>query len=90
MGRAHVLPGTGARRRNWKHKEEKKAAVYQNRRRIRGERGKRLLRQRSEGVERSFAHLYGTGGMRRTDLRRQANILKRLLIHAAHSIPGWS
>ena len=69
-------------RRNWIGKEEEKAAVYQNRRRIRGARGKRLLRQRGERVERSFAHLYETGGMRRTHLRRQDNIIKRLLIHA--------
>ena len=41
-------------RRNWIGKREEKAAVYQNRRRIRGERGKRLLRQRGERVERSF------------------------------------
>jgi len=34
-----------------------------------------------EGVERSFAHLYETGGMRRTHLRGHTNILKRLLIH---------
>jgi transposase len=69
-------------RRNWKGKQEEKAAVYQNRRRIRGERGKRLLRQRGERVERSFAHMYETGGMRRTHLRRHDNIIKRLLIHA--------
>src|SRR5713226_5378355 len=35
-----------------------------------------------EYIERSFAHLYDTGGMRRTHLRGHANILKRLLIHA--------
>src|SRR5882757_2321756 len=69
-------------RRKWIGKEEEKAAVYQNRRRIRGERGKRLLRQRGELVERSFAHMYETGGMRRTHLRHQDNIAKRLLIHA--------
>jgi transposase len=69
-------------RRNWIGKEEEKTAVYQNRRRIRGERGKRLLRQRGERVERSFAHMYETGGMRRTHLRLQDNIIKRLLIHA--------
>jgi transposase len=69
-------------RRNWIGKPDEKAAVYQNRRRIRGERGKRLLRQRGELVERSFAHLYETGGMRRTHLRLHANIIKRLLIHA--------
>jgi hypothetical protein len=33
-------------------------------------------------VERSFAHMYETGGMRRTHLRRHDNIIKRLLIHA--------
>jgi transposase len=69
-------------RRNWKGKQEEKAAVYQNRRRIRSERGKQLLRQRGERVERSFAHMYETGGMRRTHLRRHDNIIKRLLIHA--------
>jgi transposase len=69
-------------RRNWIGKEEERSAVYQNRRRIRGERGKRLLRQRGERVERSFAHMYETGAMRRTHLRRHDNILKRLLIHA--------
>jgi len=69
-------------RRNWIGKEEEKSAVYQNRRRIRGERGKRLLRQRGERVERSFAHMYETGAMRKTHLRRHDNIIKRLLIHA--------
>jgi transposase len=70
-------------RRRWSGKEAEQAAVYGNRRRIRGERGKRLLRQRGEKVERCFAHMYETGGMRRTHLRRHPNILKRLLIHAA-------
>ena len=45
-------------------------------------RGRRLMRQRGERIERSFAHLYDTGGMRRTYLRGHTNILKRLLIHA--------
>jgi transposase len=70
-------------RRNWKDKEEEREAVYGNRRRVRGERGKWLLRQRGEKVERAFAHMYETGAMRRTHLRRHSNILKRLLIHAA-------
>ncbi len=70
-------------RRSWKGKAEEQAAVYANRRRIRGQRGKRLLRQRGEKVERSFAHLYETGGMRRVHLRRHPNILKRLLVHLA-------
>ena len=70
-------------RRNWKDNAEAQRAVYANRRRVRGERGKQLLRLRGERVERSFAHLYETGGMRRTHLRGHPNILKRLLIHAA-------
>src|SRR5437879_1953621 len=70
-------------RRRWEGKKEEQAAVYANRRRIQGERGKRLLRQRGEKLERSFAHLYETGGMRRVHLRRHPNILKRLLVHVA-------
>jgi transposase len=68
-------------RRKWKGKAEEPAAVYANRRRIRGSRGLRLLRQRGERVERSFAHMYETGAMRRTHLRHHDNIIKRLLIH---------
>ena len=41
------------------------------------------MRQRGEKVERSFAHCYETGGMRRVHLRRHPNILKRLLVHVA-------
>ena len=41
------------------------------------------MRKRGELVERTFAHLYETGGMRRVHLRGHRNILKRLLIHAA-------
>ena len=41
-----------------------------------------LMRRRGELIEGSFAHLYDTGGMRRTHLRGHTNILKRLLIHA--------
>ena len=69
-------------RRDWPEEPEAQAPVYGNRRRIRGRRGRRLMRQRGERIERSFAHLYDTGGMRRTHLRSHANILKRLLIHA--------
>jgi hypothetical protein len=36
----------------------------------------------SEGLERPFAHLYETGGMRRVHLRRHTNILKRLVIYS--------
>ena len=70
-------------RRNWKDKPREQAAVYGNRRRIRGKRGKALLRKRGELVERPFAHCYDTGGMRRTHLREHPNILKRLLVHVS-------
>lgn len=68
-------------RRNWAGKQAEQQAVYANRRRVRGEYGKSLLRRRGELVERSFAHCYETGGMRRCHLRGQENILKRQLIH---------
>ena len=67
--------------RSWQGKQEEQQAVYQNRRRVRGSYGKSLLRRRGELVERSFAHCYDTGGMRRTHLRGHKNILKRQLIH---------
>ena len=69
-------------RRHWTQTPDAQAPVYGNRRRVRGARGKRLLRCRSEYVERSFAHVYDTGGLRRTHLRGHQNILKRLLVHA--------
>lgn len=70
-------------RRNWKGKSEEQKAVYANRRRIRGERGKRLLRQRGLMLERPFAHTLETGAMRRVHLRHRDNILKRILIQYA-------
>ena len=80
--RSHIAePERG--RRNWKGREEARDAVYGNRRRIRSERGRRLQRRRGELVERPFAHLYETGGMRGVYLRGHPNILKRLLVHVA-------
>ena len=67
-------------RRHWKGQAAARDAVYANRRRIRGARGKRLLRQRGELLERPNAHLYETGRMRRVHLRGHPNILKRLLV----------
>jgi transposase len=69
-------------RRNWKKHPTARDAVYRNRRRIRGPRGRRLLRWRGERLERPFAHLYETGGMRRVHLRGHTNIRTRVLIHA--------
>jgi len=69
-------------RQRWSKQEREKAAVYANRRRIRGERGLRLLRQRGEKLERWNQHLYDRGGMRRVHLRGRENILKRLVVHS--------
>jgi transposase len=66
-----------------KTKTAERDAVYANRRRVRGKRGKELMRKRGEVLERPFAHCYETGGMRRTHLRGGENILKRLLVHVA-------
>jgi hypothetical protein len=61
-----------------------------NRRRIRGGRGKRLLRQRGELLKRPCAHLYETGGLRRAHTRGHENVLKRLFVHAgAFNLGLW-
>ena len=80
------------RRRDWKRlsrqvgepeARRRQRAFYLNRRRIKSAVGKRLLRSRGETVERSFAHVCETGGMRRVHLRGRANIFKRYQIHVA-------
>ena len=76
------IPEPQRGRRCWKGKTDEQKPVYANRRRVRGKRSKRLQRQRSELTERSMAHLYETGGMRRVHLKGRENILKRLLVHA--------
>ena len=62
---------------------EQRAAVLANRRRTRGQRGRKLQRLRSERVERSFAHVCQTGGARRTWLTGIENVQKRYLLSAA-------
>lgn len=62
---------------------EQREAVYANRRRTRGSRGRKLQRLRSERLERSFAHVCETGGARRTWLAGIENVRKRYLISAA-------
>jgi transposase len=79
--RTYIPEKKQAGQRHWEGKTEEQQAVYQNRRRVRGGYGKSLLRRRGELVERSFAHCYETGGMRRTHLRGHENILKRQLVH---------
>ena len=69
--------------RRWTDKpEEYERVVNNNRRRTKTKRGRRLQRQRSEKVERSFAHVCETGGARRTWLRGLEKVRKRYLISA--------
>lgn len=71
-------------RRRWiRRQPEQRQAVYANRRRVRGSRGRALQRLRSEMTERSFAHTCETGGARRSWLRGGTDILKRYVVHAA-------
>ena len=74
--------------RVWTDKpKEQRQAVYANRRRTRGKRGRNLQRTRSERVERSFAHVCETGGARRTWLRGIEKVKKRYLLSAvAHNL----
>jgi transposase len=87
-----VMRGIGVRtyvaepdrgRRKWAGKREQQAAVYANRRRISGNRGKQLLRRRGELLERTFAHAYETGALRRLYVRGKRNVQKKLLVQAA-------
>ena len=82
VGCRSYIPEPDRGRRNWEGKQDEQKQVYANRRRTRGERGKELQRTRSELTERSMAHMYETGGMRRVHLKGRNNILKRLLVHA--------
>ena len=67
-------------RRNWEGKPRERCAVLSNRRRIKGARGKALMRQRGVILERPFAHGLNTGGLRRVHVRGHENVLKRVLI----------
>ena len=78
---AHIAePQRG--KRNFQGKPDAERVVQGNRERVASAAGKRLQKLRTEKVERSMAHMYTTGGMRRLHLRGRANIRKRLLVHA--------
>jgi transposase len=72
----------------WRDKPAEQERAYRNnRRRVRGTRGRRWQRLRSERVERSFAHVCETGGGRRTWLRGLVEVSKRYLMQvAAHNL----
>jgi transposase len=81
--RTYIVEPQHSQRRNWKNKpDEERRAVTNNRRRVRGQRGRALQRERSEKVERSFAHVCETGGSRRTWLHGIEKVRKRYLMSA--------
>ncbi len=69
-------------RRKWKGKSKQQKAVYGNRNRMKRAKAKGLQKKRAEILERSFAHMLDSGGMRRVWLRGRENVWKRYLIHA--------
>jgi len=82
--RTYIPQPKSPHRRKWAEKpSEFQRAVYENRRRMRRAKGKRLGRLRSERVERSFAHVCDTGGARRSWLTGTIDVTKRYVIAAA-------
>jgi transposase len=83
--------------RHWAGKVEEQRRVYANRRRLRAQRSKRLQKLRGELCERSFAHCYETGALRRMYVRGADNVFKRVLVQAAafniglllRTLSGW-
>jgi transposase len=70
--------------RRWTDKPTvEQKCVYENRRRVRRAKSKKLQRLRSERVERTFAHVCDTGGARRSWLRGLREVGKRYLIAVA-------
>jgi transposase len=83
--------------RHWPGKAEEQRCVYANRRRVRERRSKRLQKLRGELCERSFAHCYETGALRRMYVRGADNVFKRVVVQAAafniglllRTLSGW-
>jgi len=67
--------------RFWNGDKEACRAFHANRARCRGSHGKALGRKRANLVERAFAHLLETAGLRRVYLRGFVHVQKRYLAH---------
>ena len=76
------------RQRRWRPlTASRQKALRNHQRRSRGDHGRALQRQRSEIVERTFAHTCETGGGRRSWLRGVVKVAKRhLMTAAAHNL----
>lgn len=71
------IPERRQKIRRWTDKPEAQEAAFRaNRQRVRGNKGRRLNRWRSERCERTFAHVCETGGGRRAWLHGQTNVSK--------------
>lgn len=82
--RTYIPERKRTHRSRWTDKPaEFQQAVYANRRRLKRPKSRRFQKLRSERVERSFAHVCDTGGMRRSWLKEVENVSKRYLIAAA-------
>ena len=78
------IPERRQKTRCWTDKpSEYQAAFRANRRRVRGDKGRRLNRWRSERCERTFAHVCETGGGRRSWLRGLGNVAKAHVLKCA-------
>jgi transposase len=78
-----VISDPLSNRRVDKLDEGGQAAVGNARLSVKSTEGKELLRRRGMHIERSFAHILDSGGMRRATLRGQVNLDKRYKIAAA-------
>jgi transposase len=71
------IPERRQKTRHWTDKPVAQEQAFRaNRRRVRGKKGRRLNRWRSERCERTFAHVCETGGGRRAWVRGQTNVSK--------------
>jgi transposase len=78
------IPERKQKSRTWTDKPARQQAAFRaNRRRVRGRKGRRLSRWRSERCERTFAHVCETGGGRRTYLWGIKNVSKTYTLKCA-------
>ena len=78
------IPERKQKNRCWTNKPDGYEAAFRaNRRRVRGAKGRRLNRWRSERCERTFAHVCETGGGRRSWLRGLVNVTKAHVLKCA-------
>lgn len=70
-------------KRNFDGKPQQQKRYDANERRLKSKRGEKLRKLRAEKVERSMAHMYLTGGLRRCWVCGDENVLKRLQVQGA-------